>query len=121
MSDTLRNQNGCYNCGYTWYPRGKARSLRCPDCGSRETYMIAPSVEESSNSGCLWTAGILGSCLVVLAFWRWFLTIGCIGGAGYAIFLFHTKRVEGQLKQREQAAVSAYFEDQRSGHKTYDI
>lgn len=31
---TKRPQNVCKNCGYTWYPRGKSVSLKCPKCGS---------------------------------------------------------------------------------------
>ena len=33
---TYRPKNECDDCGYTWYPRGKNRSLRCPHCGSRD-------------------------------------------------------------------------------------
>lgn len=32
---TLRSQNRCSACGYTWFPRGKGVSLSCPGCGSR--------------------------------------------------------------------------------------
>ena len=31
---TRRNPNRCFDCNYEWYPRGKARSLRCPNCSS---------------------------------------------------------------------------------------
>jgi RNA polymerase subunit RPABC4/transcription elongation factor Spt4 len=34
---TKRPQNMCYNCWYTWYPRGKYISNTCPNCGSRST------------------------------------------------------------------------------------
>lgn len=30
---TKRPQNVCKSCGYTWYPRGKSVSLKCPKCG----------------------------------------------------------------------------------------
>lgn len=30
---TKRPQNVCGSCGYTWYPRGKSVSLKCPKCG----------------------------------------------------------------------------------------
>lgn len=33
---TKRPQNRCKQCGYTWYPRGKSVSLRCPNCGSQD-------------------------------------------------------------------------------------
>ena len=32
---TYRPKNECHRCGYTWHPRGKNRSLRCPSCGGR--------------------------------------------------------------------------------------
>ena len=36
---TLRSQNKCEDCGYTWYPRGKNLSLACPRCkGSKVGY-----------------------------------------------------------------------------------
>ncbi|MES2069867.1 MAG: hypothetical protein V4488_05935 [Pseudomonadota bacterium] len=34
MASTKRTQNKCKSCGYTWYPRGKNISLKCPRCGS---------------------------------------------------------------------------------------
>jgi hypothetical protein len=30
---TLRPQNFCGGCGYSWYPRGSNYSRRCPRCG----------------------------------------------------------------------------------------
>ena len=27
----------CWSCFYTWYPRGKNISLKCPNCGSFHT------------------------------------------------------------------------------------
>jgi hypothetical protein len=36
MAGTKRSQNRCKACGYTWYPRGKNISSKCPDCGSRD-------------------------------------------------------------------------------------
>ena len=32
--ETYRPKNECDRCGYTWHPRGKDRSLRCPSCSS---------------------------------------------------------------------------------------
>lgn len=40
MAKTLRSQNKCRDCGYTWYPRGKNLSRACPDCGSREVRIV---------------------------------------------------------------------------------
>jgi len=34
-----RPQNICKTCHYTWYPRGKNISHRCPRCGSTRTEM----------------------------------------------------------------------------------
>jgi hypothetical protein len=31
---TMRPKNQCNRCGYTWYPRGKNVSNKCPNCGS---------------------------------------------------------------------------------------
>jgi len=36
MSSTKRSQNKCGSCGYTWYPRGKDKSLKCPNCGGNK-------------------------------------------------------------------------------------
>lgn len=36
MADTKRSQNKCRKCGYTWFPRGKNISLKCPSCGSTD-------------------------------------------------------------------------------------
>ena len=32
-----RPQNICKTCNYSWYPRGKNISHRCPRCGSTNT------------------------------------------------------------------------------------
>ncbi|AXV74734.1 hypothetical protein CJO75_17340 (plasmid) [Ralstonia solanacearum] len=37
---TKRPQNVCENCRYTWYPRGKAISLKCPKCGSGQVKIV---------------------------------------------------------------------------------
>jgi hypothetical protein len=33
----MRPLNQCHDCGYTWYPRGKDVSHRCPRCSSTDT------------------------------------------------------------------------------------
>jgi hypothetical protein len=33
---TFRPKNECNRCNYTWHPRGKNRSLKCPHCGCRD-------------------------------------------------------------------------------------
>lgn len=40
MGKTLRPQNKCPECGYTWHPRGKNRSLKCPSCGHRGVKVV---------------------------------------------------------------------------------
>lgn len=34
MGATKRSQNKCVDCKYTWYPKGKDLSARCPECAS---------------------------------------------------------------------------------------
>lgn len=34
MAATKRSLNKCVDCKYTWYPKGKDLSARCPECGS---------------------------------------------------------------------------------------
>jgi len=38
--ETFRPINTCDQCDYTWHPRGKNRSLKCPSCGSRNVHLI---------------------------------------------------------------------------------
>ena len=52
MAATLRTQNACYDCGHTWYPRGKDVSTRCPNCGDTDVYTL-PSYSGSSGDD-LW-------------------------------------------------------------------
>lgn len=40
MGATKRPQNKCKSCGYTWYPRGKSLSIKCPNCGGREVSTV---------------------------------------------------------------------------------
>ncbi|MEI7867086.1 MAG: cell envelope integrity protein TolA [Candidatus Methylumidiphilus sp.] len=40
MRSTKRSQNKCGSCGYTWYPRGKYKSLKCPNCDSNEVSIV---------------------------------------------------------------------------------
>ncbi|PVX35237.1 hypothetical protein C8C92_1816 [Janthinobacterium sp. 78] len=35
MSTTKRIENKCMDCEYTWFPRGKDLSIKCPNCGNR--------------------------------------------------------------------------------------
>jgi uncharacterized protein YecT (DUF1311 family) len=47
---SLRPQNQCNACAYTWYPRGKHLSIRCPRCSSQNIEVVRPP--ERSSSGC---------------------------------------------------------------------
>ncbi|TXI89583.1 MAG: hypothetical protein E6Q40_02100 [Cupriavidus sp.] len=40
MANTLRSQNKCNDCRYTWYPRGKNLSRVCPNCGSENVAVV---------------------------------------------------------------------------------
>lgn len=40
MAKTKRPQNKCKSCGYTWYPRGKYLSIKCPNCGSSKVSTV---------------------------------------------------------------------------------
>lgn len=40
MAKTLRSQNKCNDCRYTWYPRGKNLSRVCPSCGSENVATV---------------------------------------------------------------------------------
>jgi predicted nucleic acid-binding Zn-ribbon protein len=44
MQATKRQQNKCNSCGYTWYPRGKNISLKCPSCGGSEISIVASRI-----------------------------------------------------------------------------
>lgn len=68
---TYRPQNTCHSCGYTWYPRGKDVSLRCPNCGSYETGI--------DFSGLIGFLLLIGLC-VGLAYYPWVLfAVICFG------------------------------------------
>ena len=51
---TKQPQNKCETCQYTWYPRGKSRSLKCPSCGSRNVKVLG---------GCCGPAALLALSL----------------------------------------------------------
>lgn len=41
MAGTKNPKNRCKTCGDTWYPRGRSRSLKCPNCGSKEVETVS--------------------------------------------------------------------------------
>jgi hypothetical protein len=53
---TKRPQNFCKKCGYSWYPRGKSLSPKCPHCGSTHTAF-----------GCGGCATIIAVALLLMA------------------------------------------------------
>ncbi|MBB3212088.1 putative nucleic acid-binding Zn-ribbon protein [Herbaspirillum sp. Sphag1AN] len=56
---TLRTQNKCGECGYTWFPRGKDLSLVCPKCKSSKVGFV--------RSGVIGAAIIFGILFFVVA------------------------------------------------------
>jgi len=56
------NQNRCKACGYTWYPRGKSRSLKCPNCGSRATEEVGCGFAILVIGALLGSAGVAFDC-----------------------------------------------------------
>lgn len=61
---TLNPKNKCATCSYSWYPRGKARSLRCPSCSSTDVEIVRMS---ASGVGGV---GLAVAALVVFAIFR---------------------------------------------------
>jgi hypothetical protein len=62
----LRAQNRCLACNYTWHPRGKNLSLRCPACGSRQvTYAPGAAIGAAIGSGLV-ALCCLGVCVWAL-------------------------------------------------------
>ena len=57
MAKTLRSQNKCKDCGYTWFPRGKNLSRVCPNCGG-------PNVAVVVNWTPILAVGAIGLYLV---------------------------------------------------------
>lgn len=62
---TLRMQNECEDCRYTWYPRGKSLSTACPKCGGKNvTY---PETVSGSTSRYGSGAGTLIAIVIAVA------------------------------------------------------
>jgi hypothetical protein len=59
---TMRPLNECKRCNYTWHPRGKNLSLRCPNCGSRDVAISPiPVVGVLAVGGIVLLLAALGS------------------------------------------------------------
>ena len=63
-----RPLNRCSNCNYSWHPRGKNVSLRCPNCGGVDVASSGSGFATFFNSlspraFALLTVSLTGSCL----------------------------------------------------------
>ncbi len=58
---TMRPQNGCQDCGHTWFPRGGNLSKRCPECHSENTAFLPPPPAPPSSFG----DSVLRGCLAI--------------------------------------------------------
>ena len=52
MAKSKRSLNKCAGCGNTWFPKGKDKSFKCPNCGGNS---ISTEAEEAAEN---FTAGI---------------------------------------------------------------
>lgn len=66
MNWTLRSQNLCEACNYTWFPRGKNLSNKCPNCRSGRV-VIAPV--GSFGFGIFVVLAVLGVGALLLDQW----------------------------------------------------
>jgi predicted RNA-binding Zn-ribbon protein involved in translation (DUF1610 family) len=80
----------CGNCGYQWTPRGRAYSIKCPDCGVKFG-QITQSVSKPRFGclGCTGVAGVLFATFVVLIF--------ICGGFGTWLNTKQMKQVQQQI------------------------
>lgn len=69
---TKRPQNWCHSCGYSWYPRGKDRSLNCPKCGDED---VEVELQDLSNFEDHWDGMTLFTAFVVVPFLSFFGTL----------------------------------------------
>lgn len=65
-----KSRQQCGNCGYTWTPRGRDVSIRCPNCGTKFTEVVAvpPAGSDAGSSiiGCLGTLILVPVTIVAL-------------------------------------------------------
>lgn len=71
---TERPENACDTCGYTWYPRGKSRSSKCPECGSRRVVVVYSG--QGSDASPATTINVGCGSVLGLGF---ILALGCCG------------------------------------------
>ncbi|MGI4856486.1 MAG: hypothetical protein ACRYHA_06100 [Janthinobacterium lividum] len=68
-SDTLRPQNRCVACGYTWFPRGKSLSMRCPRCTREDIEEVRATPASAVRPK--WGAVTLGAVLLIAVVGWW--------------------------------------------------
>lgn len=116
MTPTLRKPNACLDCDYEWYPRGKGRSLKCPGCGSKRTYVMESVESESdSNWGTYLFLGLVATGGFII-FWQSILVVLSFGAVGYGVYTLHN-----YLRLRCHRRAVAKYHESLMGHKTYDI
>lgn len=59
MAATKRSQNKCVDCEYTWYPKGKDLSARCPECASVNVTYAGTGLLGQIGIGAAIVVGIL--------------------------------------------------------------
>lgn len=65
---TFRPQNVCGSCNYSWHPRGKMVSARCPSCGSSDTRIVSPPLAiPPVGFGCLGLVVVAGVIILGVA------------------------------------------------------
>ena len=95
--ETLRTQNTCLECDYTWFPRGKELSHKCPRCGSENIdYVRVEAAQE--GEGCLSKiGGALGLAFLV--------------AIGFSWIQIAVEELPGALQEQQQSSqtVSKYY------------
>ena len=56
--ETYRPLNSCGRCGHTWYPRGRHRSKKCPNCGYKFVSVVG-SDSGLSGSGIVFILSLI--------------------------------------------------------------
>ena len=57
--------NTCQSCGYGWRPRGRSRSVRCPQC--RSSNVTHPAGDAATTVGTAAVSGVVGSAKLLHA------------------------------------------------------
>lgn len=61
---TLRPKNRCDDCSYTWHPRGKNVSLRCPNCRSTNVSVVTINLKGGlAVFGVICVIGLIGNAV----------------------------------------------------------